>query len=229
MTKLFKENTDIYKTTGHNKRICGEISQLKGLQKYIQSKNVEKSAVDSIKDIRLLEFISIVDFNARAYNDSEEIKAEIKDLDKYLQEIEGGLAYTNENILNIGTRSNIFFGISKIDTPRRLIDAWKNDPQERISFRSIIYARKIRKFHWLYRNKVLLKKHMQILREKIMIKRKFEKWIKKKMVEEEINYFEYSEFNKFIEIGKEGFEIDENVIKNFVKELNYFVSWNNKR
>ncbi|GBC03817.1 hypothetical protein RclHR1_05340003 [Rhizophagus clarus] len=123
MTKLFKENTDIYKTTGHNKRICGlildrvtisesvqfsrirkfigEISQLKGLQKYIQSKNVEKSAVDSIKDIRLLEFISIVDFNARAYNDSEEIKAEIKDLDKYLQEIEGGLAYTNENILNI--------------------------------------------------------------------------------------------------------------------------------
>ncbi|RGB39158.1 kinase-like domain-containing protein [Rhizophagus diaphanus] len=66
-------------------------------------------------------------------------------------------------------------------------------------------------------------------------------WIKKKMEEEDINYFEYNEFSKPIPIGKGGFGfvhkaetndkkqvalkglidsvIDENVIKNFVKEL----------
>ncbi|CAB4402777.1 unnamed protein product [Rhizophagus irregularis] len=66
-------------------------------------------------------------------------------------------------------------------------------------------------------------------------------WIKKKIEEQDINYFEYSEFSKFIEIGRGGFGIvskaetndkkqvalkgltnsviEENVIKNLVKEL----------
>ncbi|CAB5191719.1 unnamed protein product [Rhizophagus irregularis] len=66
-------------------------------------------------------------------------------------------------------------------------------------------------------------------------------WIKKKIEEHDINYFEYSEFGKFIEIGRGGFGIvskaetndkkqvalkgltnsviEENVIKNLVKEL----------
>ncbi|CAB4402705.1 unnamed protein product [Rhizophagus irregularis] len=71
-----------------------------------------------------------------------------------------------------------------------------------------------------------------------------EEWIKKKMKEEDIKYFEYSEFNKIKKIGEGGFgvvnraetndkvqvalkgliekkssKIEENVIENFVKEL----------
>ncbi|CAB4402497.1 unnamed protein product [Rhizophagus irregularis] len=69
----------------------------------------------------------------------------------------------------------------------------------------------------------------------------FQEWIKKKLEKEDISYFEYNEFSKPIPIGKGGFGIvykaetndkmpvalkglidsviDENIIKNFVKEL----------
>jgi hypothetical protein len=61
-----------------------EISQLKGLQKYIQAQNIEKTAIDLNKEfdstIQLLEFAFMVDFNARADADNKKIKDDIEDL-----------------------------------------------------------------------------------------------------------------------------------------------------
>src|ERR1044072_650149 len=59
------------------RKFLGEISQLKGLQKYVQSKNIEKLVneynYEFDSTIKILEFSLMVDFNARADNDNKKI------------------------------------------------------------------------------------------------------------------------------------------------------------
>ncbi|GBC05876.1 hypothetical protein RclHR1_06490011 [Rhizophagus clarus] len=96
---------------GKIRKFVGEISQLKGLQKYIQAKNIEKTAMDLTKEfdttIKLLEFAFMVDFNARADVDNKKIKADIEDLTEYLQVIGGGLTDTNKNVSDLVVQLNI--------------------------------------------------------------------------------------------------------------------------
>lgn len=69
---------------GKIRKFLAEISQLKGLQKYIQAKNIEKTTMDLNKEfdftIQLLEFAFMVDFSARNDIDNKKIKADIEDL-----------------------------------------------------------------------------------------------------------------------------------------------------
>ncbi|CAB5192502.1 unnamed protein product [Rhizophagus irregularis] len=72
---------------GKIRKFLAEISQLKGLQKYIQAKNIEKTTMDLNKEfdftIQLLEFAFMVD------------------LVHYLQVIGGGLTDTNKNVSDL--------------------------------------------------------------------------------------------------------------------------------
>ncbi|RGB35434.1 kinase-like domain-containing protein [Rhizophagus diaphanus] len=87
------------------RKFLAEISQLKGLQKYIQAKNIEKTTMDLNKEfdftIQLLEFAFMVDFSARNDIDNKKIKADIEDLTEYLQVIGGGLTDTNKNVSDL--------------------------------------------------------------------------------------------------------------------------------
>jgi hypothetical protein len=69
---------------GKMRKFLGEISQLKGLYRYVQSKNIEKLVRDLNNEfdstIQILEFSLMVDFNARADNDNKKIKEDIEEL-----------------------------------------------------------------------------------------------------------------------------------------------------
>ncbi|CAI2183815.1 19149_t:CDS:2, partial [Funneliformis geosporum] len=90
---------------GKIRKFVEEISQLKGLKKYIQAKSIEKHVKDLINEfdstIRLLQFSLMVDFNVRADKDIQDIKSDIEDLDQYLNNIGSGLTDINKNVSEI--------------------------------------------------------------------------------------------------------------------------------
>ncbi|RIA89089.1 kinase-like domain-containing protein [Glomus cerebriforme] len=95
---------------GKIRKFLAEISQLKGLYKYVQAKNIEKTAIDLNREfdstIQLLEFALMIDFNARADIDNKKIRTDIEELSEYLQHIEGGLTDTNKNVSEVVVQLN---------------------------------------------------------------------------------------------------------------------------
>ncbi|CAB5360015.1 unnamed protein product [Rhizophagus irregularis] len=101
---------------GKIRKFLAEISQVKGLKKYTQAKNIEKTAMDLNKEfdstIQLLEFAFMVDFSLRDDIDNKKIRADIEDLIENLQAIGGGggIFDPNKNVSTIMDKSetNIF-------------------------------------------------------------------------------------------------------------------------
>ncbi|CAI2162738.1 18464_t:CDS:2 [Funneliformis geosporum] len=91
-----------------------EISQLKGLYKYLNSKNIEKSVKELMNEfdstIQLLEFSLQVDFRLRADKDNKDIKADIKDFYLYLEDIGSGITDVNQSV------SKVFEQINALNT-----------------------------------------------------------------------------------------------------------------
>jgi hypothetical protein len=79
------------------RKFVAEISQFKGLYKYVQARNIEKIAKDLNNEfdstIQLLEFSLMVDFNARADTDNKKIKDDIEDLNEVIIHIIRYLMY----------------------------------------------------------------------------------------------------------------------------------------
>ncbi|EXX58219.1 Pkh2p [Rhizophagus irregularis DAOM 197198w] len=118
--KSYEEIVEIYKKAEHNRRICGiifsiiiskiyklllEISQLQSLYKYIKYNNIEK-IVKNLKDdfdstIQILNFPLKVNYNLNSDDDEKRIKADINDLNEYLQYIEGDLTDSDKNVSDI--------------------------------------------------------------------------------------------------------------------------------
>lgn len=90
-----------------------EISQLQSLYKYIKYNNIEK-IVKNLKDefdftIQILNFPLKVNYNnLNAEDDDKRIKADINDLNEYLQYIEGDLTDSDKNVSDIVIHLNAF-------------------------------------------------------------------------------------------------------------------------
>src|SRR6266498_5118908 len=71
------------------RKFIGEISQLKGLSKYIEAKNIEKTVKDLTNEfdsnIKFMQFSLMVDFNARAEKEDKDIKLDIDDLSQVIK------------------------------------------------------------------------------------------------------------------------------------------------
>ncbi|CAB4485310.1 unnamed protein product [Rhizophagus irregularis] len=101
---------------GKIRKFLAEISQVRGLKKHTQAKNIEKTAMDLNKEfdstIQLLEFAFMVDFSLRDDIDNKKIRADIEDLIENLQAIGGGGGRfdPNKNVSTIMDKSetNIF-------------------------------------------------------------------------------------------------------------------------
>ncbi len=82
------------------RKFIGEISQLKGLSKYIQAKSIEKTAKELISEfdgtIQVMHFALMIDFNINADKVSKDIKADVEDLSQVTCDI-----YVYYNLMKI--------------------------------------------------------------------------------------------------------------------------------
>ncbi|CAI2167685.1 10141_t:CDS:10, partial [Funneliformis geosporum] len=91
---------------GKIRKLVGEISQLTGLSKYIQAKNIENEVKDLSSEfdstILAIQFSLTVDFTINAdkaaAKDNENIKSDIKELAQYLTNIGSGITDENQNV-----------------------------------------------------------------------------------------------------------------------------------
>ncbi|CAI2178739.1 5396_t:CDS:2, partial [Funneliformis geosporum] len=92
------------------RKFVEEISQLKGLKKYIQAKNIEKRVNELMNEfdstIQLLQFSLMVDFSINADKDNKDIKADVEDLNQYLKDIGSGITDVNQNVSEIVVQIN---------------------------------------------------------------------------------------------------------------------------
>ncbi|GBC03860.1 hypothetical protein RclHR1_05370005 [Rhizophagus clarus] len=93
------------------KKFVGEVSQLKGLTKYVQAKSIEKSFKELCRDfdsnISTLNFSITVDSRNQAENDKKALRQDIDDLGKYLDEIGGGITDINKHVAIAVTQLNV--------------------------------------------------------------------------------------------------------------------------
>jgi hypothetical protein len=93
------------------KRFVSEVSQLKGLTKYVQAKSIERNFKDLCRDfdsnVGTLNFAITVDSRNRAENDKNALRQDIEDLGKYLDEIDGGITDINKNVASVVTQLNV--------------------------------------------------------------------------------------------------------------------------
>ncbi|CAB4386349.1 unnamed protein product [Rhizophagus irregularis] len=83
--KSYEEIVEIYKKAEHNRRICGIM--------------LERDDFDST--IQILNFPLKVNYNLNSDDDDKRIKADINDLNEYLQYIEGDLTDSDKNVSDI--------------------------------------------------------------------------------------------------------------------------------
>ncbi|CAG8523524.1 3049_t:CDS:2 [Rhizophagus irregularis] len=83
--KSYEEIVEIYKKAEHNRRICGIM--------------LERDDFDST--IQILNFPLKVNYNLNSDDDEKRIKADINDLNEYLQYIEGDLTDSDKNVSDI--------------------------------------------------------------------------------------------------------------------------------
>ncbi|CAI2170899.1 874_t:CDS:10 [Funneliformis geosporum] len=125
VAEVFNEIVEIYQSAEHNKKICGilldrvQIADTalrnlknrrdknenffsKSLSKYIQAKSIESNVKEFSSEfdstIQSLHFSLAVDFSIRAEQDNKDIKSDIDDLTKYLDEIGSGVTDGNHKI-----------------------------------------------------------------------------------------------------------------------------------
>ncbi|RGB34601.1 kinase-like domain-containing protein [Rhizophagus diaphanus] len=85
--KLYEEIIEIYKKAEHNRRICEKI--------------VKNLKDDFDSTIQILNFPLKVNYNLNSDDDDKRIKADINDLNEYLQYIEGDLTDSDKNVSDI--------------------------------------------------------------------------------------------------------------------------------
>ncbi|EXX56325.1 uncharacterized protein OCT59_023059 [Rhizophagus irregularis] len=93
------------------KKFVGEVSQLKGLSKYVQAKSIEKNFKELCRDfdsnVATLNFAITVDSRNQAENDKKALRQDIDDLGKYLDEIGGGITDINKHVAVAVTQLNV--------------------------------------------------------------------------------------------------------------------------
>ncbi|CAG8744550.1 20970_t:CDS:2 [Dentiscutata erythropus] len=84
------------------KKFINDVSQLKGLSKYIQAKSIETTFHELTEEfdrfVSILNLTITIDTRGRAQKDKEILKQDIEDLNKYLEEIGAGLTDVNKNV-----------------------------------------------------------------------------------------------------------------------------------
>uniref|UniRef100_U9T4E7 Uncharacterized protein n=1 Tax=Rhizophagus irregularis (strain DAOM 181602 / DAOM 197198 / MUCL 43194) TaxID=747089 RepID=U9T4E7_RHIID len=93
--KSYEEIVEIYKKAEHNRRICGIIFSI------IIKKIVKNLKDDFDSTIQILNFPLKVNYNLNSDDDEKRIKADINDLNEYLQYIEGDLTDSDKNVSDI--------------------------------------------------------------------------------------------------------------------------------
>ncbi|GBC13887.2 kinase-like domain-containing protein [Rhizophagus irregularis DAOM 181602=DAOM 197198] len=95
----------------HIKKFVEEVSQLKGLLKYVRTKSIEKNFKELCRDfdsnVATLNFSITVDSRIRAENDKKALRQDMDDLGKYLDEIGGGITDINKHVAGAVTQLNV--------------------------------------------------------------------------------------------------------------------------
>ncbi|CAI2178017.1 1654_t:CDS:10 [Funneliformis geosporum] len=103
------------------RKFVEEISQLTGLSKYIQAKSIESNVKELSSEfdftIQAFHFSLAFDFSIRAEQDSKDIKSDLDDLTKYLDDIGSGVTDNNHMILNM---------VAKLSTLNKLLTESKS-------------------------------------------------------------------------------------------------------